>query len=208
MTTDSSTYNFRPFHASVNVATLLKEPVGATRDYDIRELAEEGDASPVTGRVGLTHSARGVLVRTDLVHRIDTVCSRCVKPIDCDVTVKIDEEFLPSIDINSGLPVKAPRDCSSFLIDANHILDLGEAVRQYTMLALPMKPLCRPDCAGYCPNCGADLNQGKCECSEKTIDPRWAKLMALKRKPSLAAPRKRSTTTGGRKKTNGTATKA
>jgi len=43
-----------------------------------------------------------------------------------------------------------------------------------------MKPLCREDCQGLCPVCGADKNTGTCSCEESTPDPRWAALAALK----------------------------
>jgi uncharacterized protein len=46
-------------------------------------------------------------------------------------------------------------------------------------LNIPMKPLCRPDCAGLCPTCGADLNQTRCACA-KSVDPRWAGLAVLR----------------------------
>ena len=49
-------------------------------------------------------------------------------------------------------------------------------------MALPMKPLCKPDCKGLCPSCGKDLNLGACGCTHETIDPRWEALKALKEK--------------------------
>jgi uncharacterized protein len=44
-------------------------------------------------------------------------------------------------------------------------LELGEAVREELALAIPAFPLCREDCAGLCPGCGADLNAGPCGCT-------------------------------------------
>lgn len=198
----------KSFHALVNVATLLKEPIGSTRDYNIEDIADEKGGSPVTGPVGMVRSQSGILVRANLTTRVEMDCSRCLKPTDCVVTITIDEEFLPSIDVNSGLPLHTPHDGSVFVIDHNHILDLGEAVRQYLLMALPMKPLCRPDCSGICPTCGANLNKGPCKCHETNIDPRWAKLAALKKKPVQAVTRKRTPASRERKKTHGTATKA
>jgi uncharacterized protein len=48
--------------------------------------------------------------------------------------------------------------------------------------ALPMSVLCRDDCAGLCPRCGADLNEGSCDCTDDEMDPRWAALEALRMK--------------------------
>ena len=59
-------------------------------------------------------------------------------------------------------------------------LDLRPAVREEWLLAAPAFVLCREDCKGLCPRCGADLNEGPCSCTKTEIDPRWASLAALK----------------------------
>ena len=63
----------------------------------------------------------------------------------------------------------------------DQVLDLSEAVRQYALLALPMKPLCQEDCAGLCPQCGANLNGGSCSCGRDCISSPWAQLKSLAR---------------------------
>ena len=62
-------------------------------------------------------------------------------------------------------------------------LDLCEAVQEQVIMALPVRPLCREDCRGLCPVCGADLNEESCTCAEKTVDPRWKALSELKISP-------------------------
>lgn len=59
--------------------------------------------------------------------------------------------------------------------DAN-MIDLGEDVRQYLILSLPLKTLCKEDCAGLCPVCGINRNKAKCSCTVEETDPRWADL--------------------------------
>lgn len=59
-------------------------------------------------------------------------------------------------------------------------LDLAPAVRETVLLDAPSSPLCRPDCAGLCPRCGADLNQGPCGCADDLVDERWQALDALR----------------------------
>jgi uncharacterized protein len=56
---------------------------------------------------------------------------------------------------------------------------IGHVVANEIALLLPMQPLCREDCAGICPCCGADFNQGSCNCARENIDPRWEKLKNL-----------------------------
>ncbi len=80
---------------------------------------------------------------------------------------------------NSGAALPLPEDPSAFTLSANHESDLTEAVRQYTALAVPMKPLCQADCAGICPTCGQNLNQGACACPPPEGDTRREKLQKL-----------------------------
>jgi uncharacterized protein len=90
---------------------------------------------------------------------------------DYPLTVKIEEEYFPIIDVNSGTPIEIPDDADSFTIDEHHILDLSEAIRQNALLTIPMKILCRKDCAGLCQECGKNLNKGPCGCDTEKIDP-------------------------------------
>jgi uncharacterized protein len=57
-----------------------------------------------------------------------------------------------------------------------NIIDLGEDVRQFLILSLPLKMLCRENCAGLCPVCGANRNKTRCSCTVDETDPRWATL--------------------------------
>jgi uncharacterized protein len=151
----------------INVAQLLKEAVGSSRIYKIDDTLsfEELAEYHVQGEVELVRTKRGILVRGVFSGKSRLVCSRCLICFDYPLTFKIEEEFFPSIDVISGIPLSLADDLTAFTIDEHHILDLSEAMRQYSLLAIPMKPLCRPDCAGLCPQCGANLNQGACGCS-------------------------------------------
>ncbi len=68
---------------------------------------------------------------------------------------------------------------AAFTINQNHEIDLSESVRQYSLLALPMKTLCWEGCAGLCPSCGRNLNLGPCGCPWMALDPRLAPLAKL-----------------------------
>jgi len=62
--------------------------------------------------------------------------------------LNIEEEFYPISDVTTGSMLDEPAEIDDFIIDEHLILDLSEAVRQYALLAIPMKPLCRADCQG------------------------------------------------------------
>jgi len=61
-------------------------------------------------------------------------------------------------------------------------IDLDEYIRDYAVLAVPMKNLCSEDCKGLCSKCGKNLNEGTCNCNEENIDPRWESIQKLKTK--------------------------
>lgn len=168
-----------------NVAQLLREGVGARRSYTVE--AESGfiDAlnrqRPVVGRVDMLRTPSGILVRVRISIQIEAQCSRCLEYFHQELTLKIEEEFFPTTDIHSGAALPEPPDGATFLIEENHDLDLTEAVRQYTLLAEPMKPVCRPDCRGLCPSCGRNRNLEPCPCPAEPVDLRWAALTDLTR---------------------------
>jgi uncharacterized protein len=164
----------------INVAQLLKEVTGATRTYDVDEAisADDGQECPVQGKVVLTRAAPGILVEGSFTCQSQLTCGRCLSTFAHPSVFNVQEMFYPSIDILSGLPLALPDDdaSTSFTIDEHHILDMSEMIRQYSLLAIPMKPLCRVDCAGLCPECGANLNENKCHCVRR---PRTALAEAL-----------------------------
>jgi uncharacterized protein len=61
-------------------------------------------------------------------------------------------------------------------------IDLDKDIRDYAILAVPMKKLCSENCKGLCPKCGKNLNDDLCDCIEEIIDPRWEVIQKLKTK--------------------------
>jgi uncharacterized protein len=167
----------------INVAQLLKSEQGATRTVEVNDILEnEGAQIPVRGELKLTLANRRILVQGKLEIEVQLVCSRCLKPFKCTIPLDIEEEYYPAIDINTGSRLPPPDETGAFMIDEHHILDLTEAIRQYKVIALPMKPLCREDCAGICPTCGKNLNEEECCCPSGEVDPRWGELLKLRNK--------------------------
>ena len=162
----------------INVAQLLKEPVGANRSYKIDELAGENEENHVTGEINLIRTNRGVLVTGTMATEITGQCSRCLGTAHMPVTFDMEEEYFPVIDVNSGEHLKASPD--EFTIEEDHILDLNEAIRQYIIMATPTKILCKPDCQGLCPVCGKEIAAGDCGHGNKSYDHRWDKLVHKK----------------------------
>ncbi len=163
----------------INVSQQLKGPVGSIRKYELSEVVDISNGSNlVEGEIELTRTDRGILARGTLDTEVELTCGRCLRLFNVNLTFGIEEEYFPTIDIVTGAPLASPDEPDSFIIDEHNILDLTEAISQYALLAIPMKPLCHPDCAGLCPLCGANLNQAACGCQPPT-DPGWSKLKEL-----------------------------
>lgn len=185
-----------------NVAQLLKEPVGATRRLELEtpeltlyddtgDRAGQGqaagqakiEAQSVEGHVKVTTLRDNVLVQGDVSATVPLECSRCLEMFDLPIEATLEEQYEPVIDVYTGAPVRRDdkeRNDLIFDIDANHMMDLTEPVRQALLVALPMKPLCREECKGICLHCGGNLNETDCGHTEETNDDRWSGLRALR----------------------------
>ncbi|MFH1031986.1 MAG: DUF177 domain-containing protein [Chloroflexota bacterium] len=165
----------------INVSQQLKGPIGSSRNYHISEtIAIEDKDYNIEGDLKLTRTQRSILVEGALHVTLELTCSRCLKLYCCPMTLNIEEEYFPTIDIQSGARLPSPDEPDAFTLDENNILNLTEAIRQYALLTIPMKPLCSQDCAGLCPTCGHNQNEGPCSCQTQAIDPRWSKLIEFK----------------------------
>ncbi len=164
----------------ISVSELFKEPIGSTRQYEINETFDVGGGSyEVQGEIKLVRTGRGMLVKGTLHTGVEVTCGRCLSLFSCPLTLNIEEEYFPTTDVVSGVSLTLPEEASYFTIDERYVLDLTEAIHQYITLGIPMKPLCREDCAGICPNCGRNLNQGPCGCLLQEVDLHWSELNKL-----------------------------
>ncbi|MDI3257181.1 MAG: DUF177 domain-containing protein [Kyrpidia sp.] len=101
-------------------------------------------------------------------------CSRCLTEFWEPLETTFKERFVRAPWHDDGVA----EDDEPVPLDGDEV-DLVPYVEQAVVLALPWRPLCRPQCAGLCPECGANLNKGPCGCSDKATDPRWEKLGEL-----------------------------
>lgn len=116
----------------------------------------------------------GLLVRGALHADLALECARCLAPTGERARADVVELFVD--------PARVPPDAEppepGYEITDGHI-DLDALLRDSLAPAAPRKPLCRPDCAGLCAECGANLNEGACSCADDDVDPRWAALGEL-----------------------------
>ncbi len=144
----------------LNVASLLMEPVGNMRDVRIELATLPLDDGLVADHVAvlarLTRLKDGILVVGDVKAVVPLECATCLAEYDQQINERFSEPFRQLVDVRTGaaLPTEPGTEDGdveeepAFTIDESHELDLGEAIRQWIVLAIPMQPSCGPDCPG------------------------------------------------------------
>ena len=158
----------------VNVVELLRWP-GTTKDVDLSIASadlEFGESritdEPVDISLHLESLSNGVTVNGTTTASWLGECRRCLAPISERMTIELSELYQ-----------QFPDDSEAYKIE-NDQINLLPMVRENLLLAIPLGPLCREDCPGFCPHCGKDLSVGTCSCDNTVSDPRWAALDSLK----------------------------
>ena len=150
----------------------------STAGLELPELVEIG-AVECRGKIRLM--VESYLLHAELSYPQKLRCMRCLKPF----TVPFSSQLDLILEVGSGEAPDRERELEQddlgLLRLEDAILDTRPILTEQVHLSIPMKPLCKEDCAGLCAECGADLNSGSCEC-ETASDPRWQALAALKRK--------------------------
>ena len=111
-----------------------------------------------------------VLVEGSLEASVPLTCSRCLDTFPFVVNSTLAVRFSPK-PVRKDEVELTPDDLEVDFYDQD-LLDLTTLVRTETALALPMKPLCREECRGFCPICGGNKNLSPCSCVVKTVNPR------------------------------------
>jgi DUF177 domain-containing protein len=112
---------------------------------------------------------------------LELPCSRCLEPFRMPVDASFDVRYLPQSEMAGDEEREIEEDDLETSYYRDDQIDVNELLREQFYLALPMKPLCSDDCKGLCPQCGTNLNTGRCECGAEWEDPRMAALKQLKR---------------------------
>ena len=152
-------------------------------------VASPGDLGPVFPEEGWSLDAvdlhierRGgdVVVAGRFRATVGLQCSRCLEPLVTHVGPEVDLQLVPAPSTRHEQVELTPDDLE-LDFQQGDTLDVAGLLRSETDLALPMKPLCRPDCRGLCPVCGTNRNVTACGCQVRGVDPRLAPLEALRR---------------------------
>jgi len=128
-------------------------------------------------RLHVERDGQDVFIRGHLLSTVPRVCGRCLENLPVRVRADVDVHFVPRPATGDAVELRAD-DLDLCLYEKDQI-DLNAVIESETTLALPMKPLCRDECRGLCPSCGANRNLNACGCDTRPPDPRLTVLKDL-----------------------------
>jgi uncharacterized protein len=159
----------------ISLARLPEDGLRFEHQYQMGELDLTGhefslqQLPRLAGRVDRT--GMDMRVRGELSAVIEIACDRCLQQVIIPIQRPFDLFYTPEDAAGKSAETELqPRDLD-FAVYQKDEIDLDELVREQLELSLPTRVLCREDCRGLCPQCGADLNQEQCQC-QKPMDPR------------------------------------
>jgi uncharacterized protein len=154
---------------------------------DFGEEAEQIGNLAASGRAEVIHEHRGpkeiipdIRLQGRFAGQFQVPCARCIEPVEIPLAADFDLIFRP-IGADTEPPersITAPEtEIGYYQKDS---LSLEDVLREQVLLALPVRTLCKPDCKGLCPRCGANRNTQPCSCEVGPSDPRWEALTGLR----------------------------
>jgi len=135
---------------------------------------------PAQVKATVKRAGNDVFVDGHVETRVRVECDRCLKPVELPVTADFALEYIPGAEYESSSVAALSEEEMAVSVFDGESIDVEEIVKEQVLLAVPARTLCREDCKGICPECGIDLNTGRCNCESQDVDPRWAALKALK----------------------------
>lgn len=157
----------------LDVAQLKRSPGDSARFDLLAELPSlelEGENfiffGPVKAGLDVVNTGPTLEMKGEVSGVLTLTCDRCLEPFEYSFDVPVEETYAQSAEGEMGEAVPFTGD----------ILDITPEVLKSIVLALPMKVICREECPGLCPQCGRNLNEGRCGCANEEIDPRMSAL--------------------------------
>lgn len=173
----------------IHLEQVRREPIAWDEvvPVDAEELGREEvvDLGPVRwrGRVTVAETADegpAFYLKAYMDYEQTLACQRCLEPVRDEVR----GEVALVLRRESAQPMQGEHQLEEedlgIVYVGGETFDTRPLLLEQMQLAVPMKPLCREDCKGLCPHCGANRNEGGCDCEDEWVDPRWAALEALK----------------------------
>ncbi len=174
------------------ISELEREPIEfdlelAPGGVGLGEAAEQAGQLAAAGRAEVLHEHRGpkeivadIRLRGRFAGAFQVPCARCVEPVRIPLEAEFDLIYRPAEADSEALErsiTAAETEIGYYQKDS---LSLEDVLREQVLLSLPVRTLCKPDCKGLCPRCGANRNSQPCSCEQGPSDVRWEALAGLR----------------------------
>src|ERR1700761_6339897 len=141
--------------------------------HQVGPLALTGKAELIVERRGPREFVEDIRLRAHFDGNFELLCARCLEPVRVPLSGDFDLIYRPvSVETEAGEHAITEDETEIGYYEKNGLL-LEDAVREQVLLALPGRTLCKEDCKGLCPQCGANRNTAPCNCEEQPVDRRW-----------------------------------
>ncbi len=130
----------------------------------------------------LSNKAAWALIEGEISTELDIACGRCLELVKTPIDFEFETAFINAKRLNDDVEMELEAEGLDVSILVGHKIDLVEVAQEQVMLSIPSQALCKQDCKGLCPECGANKNSKVCKCDEKAIDSRWSALSEIKAK--------------------------
>ncbi len=168
----------------LNVRDMELRPLRINREFQIGEIdfldAVVRQITPlkVEAQAELKQVLDEIRIRGHYSVDLELDCDCCLAPFSWPIRAEFDLLYVPEGTQPEEAGLNDEEAVLSFYQGAG--LELEDVLREQVLLALPMRKMCREDCAGLCPTCGENWNDRECDCQPVIKDPRWTALKDLK----------------------------
>jgi len=132
----------------------------------------------------ITRKGTQVILHGRLTARAQVDCDRCLNSVELPLRAEFNLQYVTAVEYAAIDAAELEETDLALSVFDGEAIDVDEMVREQVLLAVPTRSLCREDCKGFCPVCGADRNLKECGCQTEDADPRWAGLRELTNRKS------------------------
>lgn len=158
----------------LNVGFIVHESIGYSREFQFEiphiRLSEDLEVSNLEGTVRISRTPQGLPIQVNMQASVKALCVRCLT--DTQQVLHIDFTEMYAFTKNQATE-------SDLILPEDQYIDLVPLLREYFLLEVPISPLCKEDCKGLCPVCGANLNVNEHTHETDDVDPRLSVLKSL-----------------------------
>ncbi|OGN73835.1 MAG: hypothetical protein A2X25_03625 [Chloroflexi bacterium GWB2_49_20] len=163
----------------INIGFLIGQPIGTSRDFNFEypsvQLGEDLNLHDFIGVAVFNRTPQGLFLQADFLGSLALECVRCLDLSDHRLKMEFSELY--AFDYRSISE-------SGLLVPESGYIDLEPLLREYTLLEIPISPICKTDCKGLCRECGQNLNEKDCRHNQTDSDSPFSSLKSFNKDQS------------------------